>query len=95
LGSGPPEHSFRQAQQRITFPLACFLVAAQPGSHFRYSWGYTDRHGMLDAYPEFNRPLGPPLGEAKQTGWTYQRDFTHASVFVNLETRTGRIDWKP
>jgi hypothetical protein len=83
------------ARERITFPLACFLVAAQPGSHFCYSWGYTDRHGMLDAYPEFDKPLGPPLGEAKRTGWTYQREFAHASVSVNLETKTARIDWKP
>jgi hypothetical protein len=42
-----------------------------------------------------DRPLGPPLGAAKQTEWTYQREFVHASVFVNLETKTARIDWRP
>ena len=26
---------------------------------------------------------------------TYWRAFAHASVFVNLETRTARIDWRP
>ena len=91
----PYAELLKLARERITFPLACFLVAAQPGSHFCYSWGYTDRHGMLDAYPELERPLGPPLGAAKQTEWTYQREFAHASVFVNLETKTARIDWKP
>jgi hypothetical protein len=50
---------------------------------------------MLDAYPEFDRPLGRPLGPAKQTGWTYQREFAHASVSLNLETKSARIDWKP
>ena len=90
----PYAELLKLARERITFPLACFLVAAQPGSHFCYSWGYTDRHGMLDAYPEFDRPLGPPLGAAKQTEWTYQREFAHASVFVNLETKTAKIDWK-
>ena len=47
------------ARERITFPLACFLIGAHSDSHFCYSWGYTDRHGMLDSYPEFDRPLGP------------------------------------
>jgi len=82
------------ARENITFPLACFLIAAQPGSHFCYSWGYTDRHGMLDDYPEFDKPLGPPQGPAKKDGWSYQREFAHASVFVDLETKTTRIDWK-
>lgn len=82
------------ARERITFPLACFLAAAQPGSHFCYSWGYTDRQGMLDAYPEFDRPLGAPKGEAKRAGWTYRREFEHASVFVDLEKKTAKIEWK-
>ena len=25
----------------------------------------------------------------------YQRDFAHASVFVDLETKKARINWKP
>ena len=91
----PEAELLKLAREQITFPLACFLVAARPGSLFCYSWGYTDRHGMLESYPELERPLGPPLGEAKQTGWSYQRDFAHASVFVNLETKKARIDWKP
>ena len=34
------------AREKITFPLACFLVAAEPGSFFCYSWGYTHDDGM-------------------------------------------------
>lgn len=82
------------ARERITFPLACFLVAARPGSHFCYSWGYTDAHGMLDAYQEFDRPLGNPLGDARRDGWSYRREFAHASVTVDLKTKEARIDWK-
>ena len=91
----PEAELLKLARERITFPLACFLVAARPGSLFCYSWGYTDRHGTLESYPELGRPLGAPLGEAKQTGWSYQRDFAHASVDVDLETKKARIDWKP
>ncbi len=82
------------ARGHITFPLACFLVAAQPGSHFCYSWGYTDRHGMLDEYAELERPLGPPTGAATWTGLTARREFAHASVWVDLEAKQARIDWR-
>ncbi len=82
------------ARERITFPLACFLVAAQPGSHFCYSWGYTDRHGMLESYPELDRPLGPPKADAKWDGLTATREFAHASVWVDLTTKQARIDWR-
>ena len=91
----PEAELLKLAREQITFPLACFLVAARPGSLFCYSWGYTDRHGTLESYPELERTLGAPLGEAKQTGWSYQREFAHASVFVNLETKKARIEWKP
>ena len=91
----PHDELARLARERITFPLACFLVAAEPNCYFCYTWGYREMHGTFDWYPEFDKPLGPPQGEAKRTGWTYQREFAHASVFVNLETKTGRIDWKP
>ena len=82
------------ARERITFPLACFLIAAQPGAHFCYSWGYTDIHGMLERYPELERPLGPPRGDAVWQGLTATREFAHASVRVDLATKQARIDWR-
>lgn len=91
----PHDELARLARERITFPLACFLVAAEPNCYFCYTWGYRENHGTFEWYPEFDKPLGPPKAEAKRTGWTYQRDFAHASVFADLETQTGRIDWKP
>ena len=82
------------ARERITFPLACFLIAAQPGAHFCYSWGYTDIHGMLEPYPELERPLGPPRGNAVWEGLIATREFAHASVRVDLATKQARIDWR-
>lgn len=81
------------ARERITFPLACFLVAAQPDSQFCYSWGYREKHGMLDAYPEFKKPLGPPEADAVWDGMTATREFKHASVWVDLTSKEARIDW--
>ena len=90
----PYDELLQLARERITFPLACFLVAARPGSHFCYSWGYTDRHGMLDSYPEFERRLGPPRSDAAWKGLTATREFAHASVWVDLVAREARIEWR-
>lgn len=90
----PREELSRLSSERITFPLACFLVAAQPNCYLHYAWGYREMHGTFDWYPEFDKPLGPPQGDATRAGWTWQREFAHASVSVNLETKTARIDWK-
>ena len=84
----------RLARERLTFPLACFLVAAEPHCYFCYTWGYRETDGTFDWYPEFDKPLGPPRGEARRDGWTYQRDFAHAVVSVNLESKTAKIDWR-
>ncbi len=91
----PHDELVQLARERITFPLACFLVAAGPRCYFCYTWGYRENDGTFDGYPEFDKPLGLPQGEAKRAGWSYQRDFAHASVFVDLETKAARIDWKP
>jgi len=90
----PHDEIHRIAKERITFPLACFLVAAGPNCYFCYTWGWLGEYGTFDWYPEFDKPLGPPKGEAIRKGWTYQREFAHASVFVDLENKTAKIDWR-
>jgi dienelactone hydrolase len=84
----------RLARERLAFPLACFLVAAEPGAQFSYSWGYTHEHGMLENYGEFARALGPPQGPAVWRGLAATREFAHASVSVDLAAKTARIDWR-
>jgi hypothetical protein len=84
----------RLARERITFPLACYLIGSQPGCHFCYSWGYREANGGLDAYPEFERPLGTPKADATWKGLTATRDFAYASVRIDLTTKEARIDWK-
>ena len=90
----PHDEVLLTAQKEIMFPLACFLVGAEPNCYFCYSWGWTAKDGSLDWYPQFDKPLGPPKGDAVQKGWTFQREFEHASVFVDLENRTAKIDWR-
>ena len=69
-------------------------MAAGSNCYFCYTWGYRETDGTFDWYPEFDKPLGPPKGEAKRDGWTYRREFEHASVFVDLENMTAKLDWK-
>ncbi|MFZ5829438.1 MAG: putative glycoside hydrolase [Planctomycetota bacterium] len=89
----PHAELLQTAREQITFPLACFLVAAQPQTYFCYSWGYRETHGMLDRYPEFERPLGAPKGPAVWKGMTATREFASAAVAVDLEKRTARVEW--
>ena len=84
----------KQAQENITFPLAAFLVGAQENAYFVYNWGYRMALGCLEWYPEFDKPLGEPLGDMVKDGWALSRQFKHASVKVNLETKEAEIQWR-
>lgn len=82
------------AAKSITFPLAAFLVGAQKNCYFVYNWGYRMDNGCLEWYPEWDKKLGKPLDDAKQTNWTLTRNFEHATVSVDLENREAEINWK-
>ncbi|MDF7800157.1 putative glycoside hydrolase [Pontiellaceae bacterium B1224] len=93
--SKPREERAKMAQEAITFPLACFLIVAEPYSYFCYTWGYQGNDtGTFVWYPELDKPLGPPKGDAQHKGWKYKREFAHASVFVDIETGESLIEWK-
>ena len=82
------------AKDHLTFPLACFLAAAEKNCYFIYSWGYRIKHGCLEWYPEFDKSLGPPQGQMIRDGWQLNREYEHASVSVNLETKKASIEWR-
>ena len=85
------------SQEKAEFALACYLIGAQPYSYFLYSWGWKLATGPLVDYPEFKKPLGPPQGAYIRTtpdGWEFTREFEHASVWVNTESREAKITWR-
>ncbi len=90
----PHEEQLRLARENIAFPLTCFLAGAERHCYFCYTWGWLGEYGTFDWYPEFDKKLGVPKGEATREGWTFRREFEHASVFVDVEKKTGKIDWK-
>ena len=84
------------SKEKAEFALACYLIGAQPYSYFMYSWGWKLSSGALVDYPEFKKPLGIPKGGYRRTtpdGWEFTREFEHASVWVNTETRQAKITW--
>eukprot|EP00118_Oscarella_pearsei_P000357 m.4768 g.4768 ORF g.4768 m.4768 type:complete len:384 (+) comp11255_c0_seq1:34-1185(+) len=76
------------------FHLSTFLVVAGDHSYFAYSQGwYLSSYG-LKWWPEYSKPLGPPVGPAKQTGSVYERSFSSGThVWVDIEARKGNITW--
>lgn len=93
----PNMPEFSKQKEKVEFALACYLIGAQPYSYFLYSWGWKLSSGALVDYPEFKKPLGPPKGAYERTtpdGWEFTREFEHASVWVNTETREARIAWR-
>ena len=85
------------AKERLEYYLACYLIGAQPYSYFQYGWGWTLSSGSLQDYPELHQPLGAPKGAYERTtpkGWEFTREFEHASVWVNTETRQAKITWR-
>lgn len=80
------------AKKELSFYLAAFLIGAQPYSYLQYGWGWVLHSGPLVEYPEFKKKLGMPLADytrATPDGWIFQREFEHASVWVDLNEREG------
>ncbi len=93
-----PEYLAAVSQQRLPYYLAAFLVGAQEYAWLQYGWGWSLHTGPLCPYPDLQKPLGQPRGEAvrdQADGWTFRREFEHARVEVDLDKREGRVDWKP
>ena len=84
------------ANERLQYYLACYLIGAQPYSYFQYGWGWRLDSGNLHDFPMLHKPLGPPKGAYQRTTpdrWQFTREFEHASVWVDLETKEAKIEW--
>lgn len=85
------------SKEKLEYYHACYLIGAQPYSYFQYGWGWQLAHGSLLDYPELQKPLGSPKGAYTRTypnAWEFTREYEHAKVWVNTETRESKINWK-
>jgi len=88
--------SDQQAGDALSYPLGIFLICAEKYSYFRAHEGYSANTNQrwMRWFPEYDRPLGPPLGPAKQDGFRYSRKFQHASVTVDISARSAEVTWQ-
>jgi len=85
------------AKENLELYLASYLIGAQPYSYFQYGWGWDLPDGSLVDHPDLLKPLGAPKGAYKRTdpeGWEFTREFKHASVWINIESRESKITWR-
>ena len=91
-----PVRRGRDAKSRFDYQLAMFLICAEKYSYFDLKDSYdakTSKTWMT--HPSaYDRPLGAPKGPAARDGYTYTREFVHASVRLDIEQETGEIVWK-
>ena len=82
--------------RRFNYLLAMFLICAEKHSYFCAHDGYDAKKSKvwMSNPPEFERPLGAPMGPAVRDGYIYTRDFAHASVRLDIENQIGSVDWK-
>ena len=91
-----PIDSEEAAKHKFNYLLATFLVCAEKHSYFYARDGYDAEKSnvWMKHPPEFARPLGAPKGPAVRKGYVYTRKFAHASVHLDLEAETGKIQWR-
>lgn len=84
------------AGQRFQYLLALFLICAEKHSYFYAHDGYDAKKSRVwMTHPsDLDRPLGAPEGPAARDGSVYTRHFAHASIRLDMETQTARIDWR-
>jgi hypothetical protein len=97
------EEEVRQGMiEAMQYPLAFFLITAEPYSYFNYQ---TESDPEMPEFcwnpkghfDEFRNPLGKPLGPPVQKGYIYTRSFEHVDVWLDVENQQSRLtwDWQP
>ncbi|MGE9270608.1 MAG: putative glycoside hydrolase [Verrucomicrobiales bacterium] len=86
-----------EVKERFNYVLAVFLVCAEKYSYFMPTNGYgADGNSnplWMQDFPEFDFPLGEPLGPARRDGYVYTRSFRHAQVRVDVKKQQGEVVW--
>lgn len=89
-------------EPRVNYLIGLFLVCAERYSYLYIHDGYSANHVRgscqsqvwLKRFPQYDRPLGQPLGPAKQDGFVYTRRFEHLDVTVDVERRRATLTWR-
>jgi len=88
-------------QDLLNYYISIFLVCAEKYSYLNIHDGYSvntingicDSKVWLHRFPEFDKSLGAPKGPASKKGYIYTREFEHASVWLDIEAKKGKVAW--
>lgn len=80
----------------LDYLLAIFLVCAEKYSYVYPHDGYNSNTSAtwLKTFPQYKKPLGKPLGFAKRDGYIYTRQFEHLDVWLDIENKTAKLNYK-
>ena len=83
-------------KKRLDYLLAIFLVCAEKYSYVYPHDGYNSMTSAvwLKPFPQYEKPLGKPLGYAKREGYIYTREFEHLNVVLDIENKTATLNYK-
>ena len=98
----------KAAKENLVFPHSLFLCIVQPEVYLSYAWWYDLMQGYVPCpetpegcdvpdnfYPALLKKVGDPLSVGKWSAYVCQREFLHASVYVDLgNISSARIVWK-
>lgn len=82
--------------ERLDYLLAVFLVCAEKYSYVYPHDGYASENSAvwLKTFPQYEKKLGAPKGPAENTGYIYTRSFEHVDVWLDIEHKKAKLDWK-
>lgn len=91
-----------EMNERVNYLIGLFLVCAERYSYLYIHDGYSAevRRGecqskvWLKRFPQYDKPLGAPLGPATREGFVYKRRFEHVDVMVDLERKQATLEWR-
>jgi len=89
-------------EERANYLIGLFLICAERSSYLYLHDGYSaDLHRgecqskvWLKRFPQYDKPLGAPLGPATREGFVYKRRFEHVDVMVDLEQKRAALEWR-
>ncbi|MDB9741520.1 putative glycoside hydrolase family 15 protein [Akkermansiaceae bacterium] len=85
-----------QFEKRFDYMLAMFLICAEKYSYFDLTDTYDAKKSTfwMSHAAQYDNALGAPLGDSIRDGYTFSREFKHASVKLDVENEIGSITWK-
>ena len=85
--------------KHVDFPLAIFLIIAEENAFFSYQLGVNATPSAENIWdtsyiPEFNRPLGEPLGAPVKNNYIFTRSYEYVDVWVDVKSQKAVLTWR-